>query len=66
MKTDIEIKIEGTNALINALGELEAERYIALIKREPFDYTHWQRDLWKDRTVEHISEEAMKFRKHKK
>jgi hypothetical protein len=63
LKTDTEIKIDGTRALLNTLGEVEAERYISLIKREPFDYTRWQRDLWKEKTVEEISRAAMELRK---
>jgi hypothetical protein len=27
---------------------VEAERFIALMLREPFDYTEWQRGLYKD------------------
>jgi hypothetical protein len=63
MKTDTEIKIDGTKALIDALGELEAERYIALITREPFDYTKWQKDMWSEKSIEEISNAAMKYRK---
>jgi hypothetical protein len=63
MKTDTEIKIEGTNALIDALGEIQAERYITLITREKFDYTKWQRDLWIDRSIRSISKSAMECRK---
>jgi hypothetical protein len=63
MKTDTEIKIEGTNALIDALGEVQAERYIALITREKFDYTKWQRDLWTGRSIQGISKSAMEYRK---
>jgi len=62
MKTDTEIRVDGTKALIDALGELQAERFIALITREPFDYTRWQRDMWSRRGVEEISEAAMKYR----
>lgn len=46
MKTDTEIKVDGTKALLDALGGLQAERFIALIRREPFDYTQWQKDMW--------------------
>lgn len=62
MKTDTEIKVDGTKALIDALGELQAERFIALITREPFDYTQWQKDIWPERSIEEISEAAMKYR----
>jgi len=45
------------------LGAVEAERFITLILREPFDYTKWQRHLWADRGVDEISKAAMEFRK---
>ena len=46
MTTDTEIRVLGLKALTDALGEVEAERFIALVLREPFDYTAWQRRLW--------------------
>jgi hypothetical protein len=63
MMTDTELRIKGFNILSAALGEVEAERFIALILREPFDYTKWQKHLWQDRSVEEISEAAMQQRK---
>lgn len=39
MKTDTEIRLQGMEALLQRLGEVEAERFISLIQREPFDYT---------------------------
>ena len=48
--------------LINALGEVHAEKFITLILREPFNYTEWQRDLWNDKSVEEISTMAMQRR----
>ncbi len=60
MITDTEIKIKGVQALTNMLGEVDAERFVALIQREPFDYTKWQRTLWDNMTVEEISKKAMK------
>jgi hypothetical protein len=66
MITDTEIKIKGVQILTEHLGKIEAERFVALIQREPFDYTKWQRELWKDKTVEELSREAMEFRKKKK
>ena len=62
MITDTELRIEGMNALLNALGEVQAERFITLIIREPFDYTMWQRTLWQDRSVQEISQAAMEYR----
>jgi hypothetical protein len=45
MKTGTEIRVEGMNALANALGDMGAEKFVALLQREPFDYTRWQRSL---------------------
>jgi hypothetical protein len=55
MITDTEIKIKGVRVLMECLGKIEAERFISLIQREPFDYTKWQRSLWADKTVTEIS-----------
>jgi hypothetical protein len=63
MITDTEIKTAGIRALIAALGEVEAEKFIALMRREPFDYTRWQRTLWPGASIEQISELAMKQRR---
>lgn len=65
MITDEELKIEGLKALTEALGDVQAEKFIALIMRSPFDYTKWQRKLWVGKSVEEISEAAMKLRDSK-
>ena len=59
MITDAEIKIRGVEALISTLGLVEAERFIALMNRERFDYTKWRQNLWEGETVEEISSRAM-------
>ncbi len=43
MRTDAEIRLAGMNALINVLGLVEAERFIAAVSRDRFDYTEWRR-----------------------
>lgn len=65
MITDTEIKLQGMDALIVALGEVQAEKFITLMMREPFNYTEWQRNLWIDKSVEEISSMAMEHRKRK-
>ena len=65
MITDEELKIEGLKVLTEALGDVQAEKFIALIMRSPFDYTKWQRKLWVEKSVEEISDAAMKLRKSK-
>jgi hypothetical protein len=59
MITDTEIKQKGIKALIAELGNVQAERFISLIIREPFDYTKWQRDIWLDESIESLSKKAM-------
>ena len=63
MKSETEIRQDGLRALVNALGPVEAERFITLILREPFDYTNWQKQLWAEMSVDEISKVAMKLRK---
>ena len=60
MRTEAEIRMKGMKALIASLGIVDAEKFIALIHREPFDYTEWQKTLWEGMSVEQISQMAMK------
>ena len=62
MNTDTEVRIRGLRALVEALGTVEAERFITLILREPFDYTQWQRHLWAEKGVDELSQAAMAIR----
>ncbi len=64
MINDTEIKMRGLEALIDALGEVQAERFISLVLREPFDYTTWQRKLFAGKSVEEISQAAMNLRRN--
>lgn len=43
MRTDAEIRWAGMNALIDVLGLVEAERFIAAVSRDRLDYTEWRR-----------------------
>jgi hypothetical protein len=54
---------EGMKALRNQLGVVEAERFITLIRRDNFDYTEWQRELWPDKSVDEIFAAAKEFPK---
>jgi hypothetical protein len=50
----------GMKILIEQLGHIEAERFVSILLREPFDYTEWRKDnLCIGMTVEEISKEAM-------
>ena len=54
MRTDRVLRTEAMNLLVKGLGEIEAERFIYLVKREDFDYTEWQRNLWEDQSIDEV------------
>ena len=62
MRTDTEIRIHGLRVLVDVLGIIEAEKFISLILREPFDYTKWHQNLWPNKNVTEISKAAMESR----
>ena len=59
--SDTIIMERGMRSLVESLGEVDAERFITRLIREPFDYTKWQRNLFEGMTAEEISSEAVKF-----
>lgn len=61
MITDTVLKQEGMRVLTDHLGLVEAERFIMLLIREPFDYTKWQQNLYDGFSVEQINEKAMSY-----
>ena len=63
MKTDTLIRNEGVQVLMDNLGLVEAERFIMLIQKEPFDYTLWQENLFENMSIEEISQKAANYRK---
>jgi hypothetical protein len=64
MKADIVIRVEAMDALIAALGEVDAERFISMISRDKFDYTEWRRNrLCKGMTLDEIYDDAAAYGK---
>ena len=61
MKTEAEIRMKGMQALISALGLLEAERFLVAVSRDKFDYTEWRRNGLPEMTIEEISASANKL-----
>ena len=57
-KTDTVVKQEGMMILLEKLGMVDAERFISLIIREPFDYTKWRADLFDGMDVEELAQRA--------
>ena len=58
MKTDSEIRAEGMAALVAAHGRVAAERFIASLSRERFDYTEWGRRHLPQMSVAELSQRA--------
>ena len=59
--SDTIIMERGMRSLVESLGEVDAERFITRLIREPFDYTKWQHNLFDNMTVDEISMEAVKY-----
>jgi len=57
------LRIEGMRILLTYLGMVDAERFVALLQREPFDYTKWQENLFENMSVEQIHYNAANLRK---
>lgn len=60
-KNDAVIRREGMNLLLENMGKIDAERFISLIIREPFDYTEWQTNLFEEMSLEELGKKAMEF-----
>lgn len=58
MKTDSEIRWEGMQALIGALGLLETERFVLAISRDRFDYTQWRKQGLPKASLEELADAA--------
>ena len=53
------LRDKGMKVLIDKLGHVEAERFISLMLREPFDYMEWQKNLFDNMSVKELSNLAM-------
>ncbi len=62
MRTEAEIRLNGVKALVQALGAVDAERFVALMNRERFDYTEWRKTQWQDETIESLATKARRLR----
>jgi len=62
MSSDTILKEKGMEALAERLGIVNAERFITLVKRDTFDYTQWQRNLFKDVPLDEFLKDAKAYR----
>lgn len=58
MRTDSEIRMQGMQALIGALGLIEAERFLIAVNQDKFNYTEWRRTGLPDLSIEQIAAQA--------
>jgi len=65
-RTDMEIKILGLEVLNENLGPVDAERFVALIQKEKFDYTKWRQHLFDGLSGEELSRKAMEYQEELK
>ena len=63
MNNAVEIMDKGFACLVEKLGVVNAERVIAMIKRDSFDDTIWRKEYFKDVDLEEIREEAVAYDK---
>ena len=54
--TDNELAVKCMNILMDAVGPVDAERFVSIVTNNSFDYTEWQRNLFKDMTIDEIAE----------
>jgi len=59
MRSDTLIKSDGMRVLAERLGIVEAERFITLVLREPFNYTDWQRNLYGNISVKELYDKVV-------
>ena len=62
--TDTILLNTGMKVLIDNLGLVEAERFVYLMNKEPFDYTKWHSTLYEGMSVREISAMAMEHRRN--
>jgi len=62
MRNDREVCLSGIQVLVQSLGAVDAERFVALINRERFDYTEWRKTQWPDETVASLAAKARALR----
>jgi hypothetical protein len=63
MRTDTLVKHDALNILNEHLGLIDTERFIALMLREPFDYTQWHENLDDVTSVRELSKKAMEYQR---
>ena len=56
VQEEIELSAKCLDILAHSVGPVETERFVAYINGGRMDYTKWQRNLFKDMTIDEIAE----------
>ena len=65
MTNSVALLDRGIRCLNNELGIVDAERFVALLLKEPFDYTEWRKEhLFDGMSIDEIIDEADKYCKN--
>jgi hypothetical protein len=60
--TDTLLKTKAMDVLVENLGVVEAERFIALVLKEPFDYTEWRNNNLPDNiSANELNQQATEY-----
>jgi len=62
MHSDTVLKDKGMRVLAEQLGLVEAERFIVLMRREPFDYTQWRQGIFANDSLDTFLADAQNYR----
>jgi hypothetical protein len=57
-----ELYARGMDLLFNALGEIEALRFLIIYNSRLYNYTEWHEHLWEDKSVDEINAMCREFR----
>lgn len=63
MNDMVDIIDKGFSCLVETLGVVNAERFIAMIKRDSFDYIVWRREYFDNKSLDEINKEAVSYAK---
>jgi hypothetical protein len=58
--TEKELRQEAVRVLSDALGPVDALRFLALVSREPFDYQEWRREYFSQYDVDELLDQIRK------
>ncbi|MBQ4431264.1 MAG: hypothetical protein II877_07145 [Synergistaceae bacterium] len=57
----VELIERGMQCFVQGLGDIEAEQFIAAVKRERFDYTEWQRNYFDGMNPDDFNSSAAEY-----